>query len=296
MADQSIAPADGTCYFLRLPAELRNLVYQHALFSPEGLACRSTRECGKLHYRMYAIESYDDSSTMDRLYEGRLQFEHELDAQLLGVAKSELNQLKFVCRQLNVETKCVSMSINAIVFSKGIPDFIEFTTSFPKSVLNQISTVTIYHKQDYDDHRFCMPSDRASLLEFCKQQPYTSVKLRHSWLDPHEPDIFQRMNEFSIHFRNDREAVARMIADLNEQQWWIDKAVDTWYADTEVLKFDDLKEYPQNLRAFPPCKTLNDVVFKDHYLADAIDMLDVNTSNDLPGGVELVKGVFERGI
>ncbi|KAH3990388.1 hypothetical protein HBH70_201270 [Parastagonospora nodorum] len=259
MEDTSIAPADGTCYFLRLPAELRNLIYRQALFSPEGLACRSTQECGKLHYRLYAIESYDDSSKMNGYTK-----------EPLGIATSELNQLKFVCRQLNVETKCVSTSINAIVFLKGIPDFC------PKSVLNQIS------------------SPRTSLLDFCKQQPYTSVKLRHSWLDPHEPDFFQRMIEFAIHFRNDRGVVARVTASLNAQQYLIHRAVDIWYADMEIS--DRLKEYPQNLRAFPPYKTLNDVVFKDHYLADAIVMLDVNMSDGLPGGVELVKGVFQLGI
>ncbi|EAT89347.1 hypothetical protein SNOG_02616 [Parastagonospora nodorum SN15] len=275
MEDTSIAPADGTCHFLRLPAELRDLIYRQALFSPEGLACRSTQECGKLHYRL-------------------LHSTHELGSQPLGIATSELNQLKFVCRQLNVETKCVSTSINAIVFLKGIPDFIEFATACPKSVLNQISSVTIHHEQEYDDHNFCEPSHGTSLLDFCKQQPYTSVELRHSWLDPHEPDFFQRMIEFAIHFRNDRGVVARVTASLNAQQYLIHRAVDIWYANTDIS--DRLKEYPRNLRAFPPYKTLNDVVFKDHYLADAIDMLDVNMSDGLPGGVELVKGVFQRGI
>jgi hypothetical protein len=177
---------------------------------------------------------------------------------------------------------------------KGVPDFIEFATAYPKSMLNQISSVPILHQQDYDDHDFCEPSDGTSLLDFCKQRPYTSVKLRHSWLDPHEPDIFQRMIEFAIHFRNDREAVARVTASLHAQQSLIDRAVDVWYADKEIP--DGPKEYPQNLRAFPPYKTLNDVIFRDYYLVDAIDMLEVSMSNGLLGGVELVKGVFERGI
>lgn len=66
------------CWLLRMPGEVRNLIYGYALSEPNGLFYR-----------------YQENDNSMKLYTTMYPEESEMEA----------NQLKYVCRQLNKETK-----------------------------------------------------------------------------------------------------------------------------------------------------------------------------------------------
>ena len=72
----SIPPSDGRCQFFELPAKLRNEVYEYALTTKDGMMCKL--EDNK-HFTYHALQDGESKN-------------------------AEVNQLRYVCRQLRADT------------------------------------------------------------------------------------------------------------------------------------------------------------------------------------------------
>jgi hypothetical protein len=82
--DPSIPPSNSRCLFFKLPAELRNEIYEYALTADDGLVCRSQ---DNKHFTYHALRDG-------------------------GVEDTEFNQIHYVCRQLQTETKGLVLYLN----------------------------------------------------------------------------------------------------------------------------------------------------------------------------------------
>jgi hypothetical protein len=110
--DPNTPPPDGVCHFFRLPAELRNSIYEYALYNPNGLVCRQDLQGGSHTFRFYPRETSDAALEGDQ-DDGR-KYESE---QAFGgnIAALEANQFKYTCRQMNQETKEILAERSAIL-------------------------------------------------------------------------------------------------------------------------------------------------------------------------------------
>lgn len=91
-------PADGSCLFLTLPAELRNRIYELVLTDKDGLYMRETNGRAKLCFKEPAIQTL----------KARKKTANKLD--------DEANQLQYVSRQLRAETRRYGLKLNDLYF------------------------------------------------------------------------------------------------------------------------------------------------------------------------------------
>jgi hypothetical protein len=220
-------------------------------------------------------------------------FDHGHDGKPMGVATNELNQLKYACRQLNIETKGIAMTMNEIVFLRGVPNFNQFTNDCPPAILDHISAIEIHQEQPYEDDKICDAADRTELVEFCKQHPATAVRLRHSWLDPDGDDFFGRVVEFAVNFRKDTTLIKRVTTDPQREHSLLQIALQIWSKNSSLSSVDDIQGYPANLRAFPPFLVLDEDTFRAYH--EDFPYLQ-SMPNNLDGAVALAKEIFDQGI
>jgi hypothetical protein len=294
--DPSVPSTDGTCYFFRLPAELRNLVYSHALFSPEGAVCSPSIEHDESLHRLFAIEKYVAGTPTRKLSDDMVfnyPSEHGLDGKPMGYTTMELNQLRYACRQLNAETKGVAISTNEIVFLEGVSSLNRFTHECPPAILEHISTITVHQEQDYDTDELCDLADCTELVEFCRHHPATTVRLRHSWLDPVLDYFFERAIEFAVNFCKDTSLAKRVFSQPQDVHQYLRMAIQVWSKNDTTVSVDEIQGYPANLRAFPPFKVLDEAAFRAYYQDD--DLLS-SMPDKIDGAVALAKEIFTQGI
>ncbi|KAF2244808.1 hypothetical protein BU26DRAFT_508788 [Trematosphaeria pertusa] len=165
-ADPSVPAADGTCYFFRLPRELRDQVYDYALYAPDGL--------------FYQYRPFDTVFPF---------FASEEDTR--DSIQPEINQLKYVCRQLHAETKGLVLKVNEAVnftrFSIAHPSTVEqFQRLWESCGTNTRSCIRAIYLPAEDgavgqDANAALPRPRSNvfpIIDLCRAHPDVQVNVR----------------------------------------------------------------------------------------------------------------------
>jgi hypothetical protein len=100
------------CFFFRLPRELRDLIYEFALYAEEGLLCKEISDgISRLRRRQAASSS---RMTLASCFHRRHLL--QILSKKRRYCSQENNQLKYVCKQLYWETRKIQLRINVIIF------------------------------------------------------------------------------------------------------------------------------------------------------------------------------------
>jgi hypothetical protein len=307
--------SDGTCHLFRLPAELRNIIYEYTLSAPNGVVCRATNYTGHILYHFYKAKEVE--VFMDRQYQRR--------SEPLQAVKTELNQLKYTCRQLNAETKLLTTSLNEVIFynvvpnaisdrtvdcrndiwpivrvSKGVEDFIDYMSIVSNRKLKCPPKVTIIVTNKYSPDNFfnfCEPATCAALLKICRQYPELVVKLRHCWLDVCEVNFFEKAIGLMVHLRKDHSSMERLRTHSTHTS---KRQILSSWRDVE-LDLDPVKGYPPNLRVFPRFARFDSDAYRDGVEKSVSNgaawWVSVNwVRGGINGAVTLIEEIIEHGI
>lgn len=239
----SSATSHGTCRLLKLPAELRLLIYEYALHAPNGVVCKEEWDHTGDWWCYYPLlapikDFYDPDPTVD-------------------YSTTEGNQLKYVCRQLNTETKGLTFSVNEIIFHEFIATLIDFHRVCPPAVLENIRIITIMASELL---LFNMSASGKTtkandfLCGFCVQYPQVIVRLRHEYLHPEEDYTILNALKFQICYRNNSSLI-------DEISKGTDEHVEMLAVIANYKSHPETKLVPENLRLYPPFVIFNEQSF-----------------------------------
>ncbi|KAF2877760.1 hypothetical protein BDV95DRAFT_588794 [Massariosphaeria phaeospora] len=168
-----MASTNSTPLFLKLPAELRNMIYEYALTEQVPL-----------------FATPHNANRVPKLYVAGGLFPQPPDIPFEDWARGfEVNQLRYVCRQMHDETRGLALALNNLTFhgrksggrtgSRQFEDFLECISSISK---NYIHNVTIL------DERTRHPM----IYDFCRQHPASRVIIRYATAVPATTGFFSR--------------------------------------------------------------------------------------------------------
>ncbi|KAF2730118.1 hypothetical protein EJ04DRAFT_568013 [Polyplosphaeria fusca] len=159
-------PPKQLSLLFRLPPEVRNLIYEHALTFSE----RPLRLC----------EDYLPQHTE---WPGEENVNYTLYAILSNGIHQEFNRLKYVCRELWTETAGLEAKYNRILVLKGeladcgaIPSFLRFAETCSPEKLSWLRRIDIRTTCGPDSFLADYASDFSDLADFCYMHPRTQVR------------------------------------------------------------------------------------------------------------------------
>ncbi|KAI8939821.1 hypothetical protein NX059_003559 [Plenodomus lindquistii] len=190
-----------SCRLLDLPAELRNLIYEYALTSNNGkLFVRDPEPLQDIPEDMRV----DYEEELDTYY--KAPYSHGIKLCITTELDSEMNQLKYVCKQLHQETKRLTIGLNEIVFLEDdqcpvepAEQFVRFIRQCSQPYLSKAKTVILKSESpegSLNPDRQLAPTAAASskspygysalnlIADFCVANP--TVTVHH-----YNKDIFQ---------------------------------------------------------------------------------------------------------
>jgi hypothetical protein len=199
--DPSQPCPNGTCHFLRLSAELKNMVYGYTLTSPNGILCREgSYDCLGI-FRFYAAPVIKRKPSINvrenKWYAAQLE-------KSLKTA-TEINQLKYVCRQLNHETKNLLLCANKLVFGYGPRDLLSFLEVLPKTLHDCLQEITIWEHRKLLASKFHHDRWWCTIDNICKKQDAFTIRM--IW-----PSLVSRASMSWLGDRGDRDSITSRIA------------------------------------------------------------------------------------
>ncbi|KAF1848579.1 uncharacterized protein K460DRAFT_415119 [Cucurbitaria berberidis CBS 394.84] len=180
--DPSTPSSDGACHFLRLPAELRNAVYSYALSDPAHLVCREDAHDGPGLFRFYPPAVTDKKLPPVGRNDINLAL---VTKEVIGgpVTLQEVNQLKYVCRQLKNETKTIIVGTD-LLFERGAYQFTKFLDVLPTPLFNHLESVTILENRHSNGSvSFLHSKPWQTIVDLCRRNPTFTVRMRLPWLN-----------------------------------------------------------------------------------------------------------------
>ena len=148
------ASQDGTCAFLKLPAELRNRIYELVLFNSSGLHC------------VKGVPKPIFSACSDHMAQ-------------------EFNLIKYACKQIYAEAKGIEVSLNMIIFSApgvkfgAAAQFLFFLRECKVSWLRSVTLMASLPGSAVRTEPFTFPARPLDLVEIsylCRDNPRITVK------------------------------------------------------------------------------------------------------------------------
>lgn len=281
---------DNDCRLLKLPAELRHLIYSNALLVPEGVTCQLVRMHGRscfFRYTPYRKSARGPNSSKEANAKSRRGTVSKPAKSVPVVSHTnEFNQLKYVCRETYTKTKGLVVATNNLVFEYGADRLIAFARTCPPETLKTIRNVTIIDRLSPTSRVTGRRGDYTALIDFCEQYPETTVQLHHNRLRPDSRKFFWHALRFNVHFRKNTGFVAKIHTSMTAQIEALNSAIVAWGA----IQLDDIQAYPATLRAYPP---------HGLSLEEFLDKLRFNP-DQIPGGefsaTMLAKEIYEHGI
>lgn len=198
------------------------------------------------------------------------------EALVVDYSTTEVNQLKDVCRQLNTETKGLSLSVNEVVFCEFVANFIDFYRVCPLAVLGCLRAITIMASELYlFSMRVSDNSAKAisSLREFCIQSLQVIVRLRHECLHPEENFTIRSALQFQVCYRNDSSLIDEISKDADEHAEML--AIIANYKSRTKTKL-----LPENLRLYPQFVIFDEQSFIKHMQTTEITRLRRDSDED----------------
>ena len=104
---------------LRLPGEVRNMIYKYTLTKPNGLFYTqkpNERSSGRQQYGVAFPLYMSRSDRFDGEQSKRTTSQRLLSRAMLNPFEGEFHQLKFTCSQLRQETKGLGLEWNRVTF------------------------------------------------------------------------------------------------------------------------------------------------------------------------------------
>jgi len=263
------------CHLLRLPGELRNFIYEYALTEERPLQV-------KRHGNDAAFKCYKQPLMQSEGY-------HETQ----GLAKwpkdafVEVNQLRFVNKELYAETRALELRYNDLDF-ESIEDANEFLKNCALSQQAHLRTLTI--------HCAHIPSlgkvsSTKFTMRFCRAHPRANVRIEHDQDDPNVPLLLMRVAWREFRMRGTHKLLNEIFTagcGLREAH------LVSFKVKLEGAKF---RPFPKNFRFFP-CTSFDERAFragieKDDHLLLYLARGYIQGGRD--GLVRLMKQFIEHG-
>lgn len=162
---------------LKLPKELRDIIYEYALTEHRGLLVHYNQSLNKSLLCRF-VPTYDHT-------------------------RHEPNQLRYVCRQLHIETSALGLRYNDITFRSApyqvisVYDMFDaFYASTPAKYLADIRKVTILDTSTKLPYQQVVLDEllSKSVLQFCRQNPKTKVIARFQWENRYPADCMTALS------------------------------------------------------------------------------------------------------
>jgi hypothetical protein len=294
--DPSQPCPNGTCHFLRLSAELRNMVYGYTLTNPNGILCREDSYDGLGIFRFYA------APVIERRPSINVRENEWYAAQLEKSLKTatEVDQLKYVCRQLNHETKNFLLCANKLVFAKGPRDLLSFLEALPKTLHGCLRGVTVWEHRDLSEEDFFQDRWWCIIAGNCMKQDAFTVQMiwplllegtHPNWLGA-ELSIICRIAIFAVCARKDPTFVKKLI--YANKDWREDLTRIVHLAQVRVsskqASMQQASFLSDKIRIFPSHEKL-----PDHNSLHSFDLFWLPKEEEIDC-IATVKEVFENGI
>jgi hypothetical protein len=285
-------------HLLSLPAELRNQIYEYALVEPRSLfLVNDAHGVGHLClHTQQAKEYYDQTKTLPSWWGPRdVHNNNGLGTMaIVGLEKSIIaNQLQFVCRQLRLETKGLSLRLNTITMignemqGQGVYKmFLNFTKTISASQHKHLRTIILRDGKDIEFAPWA-PSLEA-VCNFCRSHPRVLVKY-HQWKARPAgiPFLLHAVSVKHI-YRRDTSFVLLVTSDVALQKEFLN-----W--DRSAIGLAPL--LPQNLRMFPADDVFDEQAFRSAVEEDEVEGWIAET---IAGGVNswivLIRNWYEKGL
>jgi hypothetical protein len=283
---------------LSLPAELRNQIYEYALVEPRSLfLIDDAYDVGHLCLHIeQAKEYYNQAKALPSLWGPRAAHKNggpETMA-MVGLEKSTIaNQLQFVCRQLRLETKGLSLRLNTITMKgnekqgQGVHEmFLKFAKAISASQHNYLRTIILRDGEDIDFAPWA-PSLEA-VCNFCRSHTRVLVKY-HQWKARPAgiPFLLHAVSVKHI-YRRDTSFVLLVTSDEALQKEFLN-----W--DRSAIGLAPL--LPRNLRMFPADDVFDERAFRSAVEEDEVEGWIAET---IAGGVNtwvtLIRNWYEKGL
>ncbi|KAF2871671.1 hypothetical protein BDV95DRAFT_572515 [Massariosphaeria phaeospora] len=185
--DPTAPNSDGVCYFLTLPGEIRNIIYEYVLTEAEPIVHRLDKQLSRFDRTQSAVKI----RIVERHSEDDDEDDYDVPANLyVGPTPSvEVNQLQYVSHQFRYETKGLELRYNDLTFQQvnrrphTHRQFLRFLKSCSPSRHSEIRTVTLGHEPSPCGYRppYLMTAtcrrDLRSIVTFCRAHPNAHVKV-----------------------------------------------------------------------------------------------------------------------
>lgn len=274
---------DLSCHFTRLPAEIRNLIYDYALYEPLGLlVIRGPDDVSRLclQFQQQGHTTWDSSLSVvntrkitmvkGKVPRGFGQWQL-FDAQVA-------NQLQFVSRSFRHETKGYGLRLNSITFTSVrngdygvLPQFRDFMMDLPKPRYKHLSTVVL---RDRAGGAMNCRWDRDAVIRICRKNPHILVKIYEGLTIMAESEILFKALEIKQVFRRDPGFVMRITSDPVLQQQLLS---------IQQPALSVVPRLPANLRLFPANETFDAQAFHQLFMKDYLYSFFMSK---IPGGFD----------
>jgi hypothetical protein len=283
----SNAPIKNDCYFLRLPGELRNLIYAYALSEAAGLEVRYDSQGIPRLYRLGVTNRAPDISTIliNDIWEA---------ADGAEFYPGDANQLQYVSRELRRETRGLGIRFNSLSFDK-YTDFLAFLNTCPSAHTQYIRQITInrslYTKRlrnDSDEHVDKRSKRRSELFDFCNKN--ASVTIRNSLKDWRQDDPWFVLITISlqIQFRGRSKLLYDFFTDQRPQE-----LLEASYSNARTRA----KEVPLNVHFYPADKVFHEDTFRTAVEGNVImRTLLADVDDGINRWVSVAKEIYKHGI
>ncbi|PSN61479.1 hypothetical protein BS50DRAFT_651690 [Corynespora cassiicola Philippines] len=292
--------------FLRLPGEIRNLVYEFALSEPNGLFYIPC-SLGRLISRPLICRKYQKYYSGSRIV---LCDGHDLETNPHYTREEMVttrcgiviaNQLQFVSKQLRHETRGIGARFNNITImeynDESRPEckwaFSDLIAAIPEAEITHLRKITV-EAYNYLDPRIQKGVQNSNIrtldsaVDLCRRHPKLRLHIYARNFDPYKRNVFHGAAVWLKRVRGDTSYLLRIYNPKKSRG----KVLEGWF---ETAGLQELfVQVPENLRFFPRFFQFDESSFRLCY-ANA-DWTLAAVPNGLDGLVELMKEWYEHGI
>ncbi|KAH5325992.1 hypothetical protein HBI12_080990 [Parastagonospora nodorum] len=267
----------GVCHLFRLPGELRNYIYEYALTEERPL--KVERRSNDTAFKCYKQPLAQAGG------------HHEMGAFSKSPTDTlvEVNQLRFVNKELHAETRALALRYNNLAFN-SIGDANEFLKNCALSQQAHLHTLTI-HCTRISGHG--NPPAMKSIVQFCRAHPGATVRIKHSCNNPNVPISLMRIASREYRMRGTHKLLNAIFAPGCGQR---EAHIESFEA---KLKGAKIRSPPRNFRFFPCITSFDERTFRAGIEEDD-ELLWWLAYGYIQGGndslVRLMKQVIEHGI
>jgi hypothetical protein len=273
------------CHFLDLPGEIRNIIYEYALSSLNGAQyTQCSRHGAHVENRDFWLVAND--------------LRHMRNKHHRASNFRELNQLKFVNRQLYRETRALVLRYNDITFNDVVALAL-FLRSCPTSQYQRLRTFNLEHGIFRPNTLYYTADPEAveEVFQFCRQAPHVLVR-NHENIPIARAQFLLVAIEVQIAARKSLEMLESVLSTSDGRR----KALRSALEKSKLGSLDEVPgNVPANFRVFVPLHTSEDEALLE--FRNACLESDKVRNGVLPyvhGGLDhwegIVRDIIRRGI